>query len=85
VPMAREWQVPASGGELSEVVAEALRDGPQVITQHGTATAIVLSYEEYRRLLLHSQPLSEFFRDSPLVGIDLDLTRDEGRARDIAL
>jgi prevent-host-death family protein len=83
--MARPWQVPESGSELSEVVAEALRDGPQVITQHGTATAVVISYDEYRRLLLERQSLSAFFRQSPLVGVELDLARDGGRARDIAL
>lgn len=82
--MAKSWQV-AETGELSDVVAEALRDGPQVITQHGAATAVVLSYEEYRRLLLERQPLSAFFRQSPLVGVDLDLTRDDGRGRDISL
>jgi antitoxin Phd len=83
--MARSWPVPESGSELSEVVAEALRDGPQVITQQGTATAVVLSYDEYRRLLLEQQPLSAFFRQSPLVGIDLELARDDGLARDVSL
>jgi antitoxin Phd len=83
--MSKAWQVPESGGELSEIVAEALRDGPQVLTQQGTATAVVLSYDEYRRLLIERQPISTFFRQSPLVGLDLDLARDEGHAREISL
>ena len=83
--MVRAWQLPETESDLSEVVAEALRDGPQVITQHGTATAVVLSFDEYRRLLVEWQPLSAFFRQSPLVGVELDLARDEGRARDISL
>jgi antitoxin Phd len=78
----RVWQLQEAKNKFSEVVEEALHHGPQVITKRGVETAIVLSYAEYRKMLLNQQKLSDFFRESPLVGMDLDLTRDTSPPRD---
>ena len=84
--MARVWQLQEAKNKLSEVVDEALSNGPQVITKRGVETAIVLSYADYRKLLLNQQKLSDFFRESPLVDVDIDLTRDTSPNRaDITL
>jgi len=79
--MAHMWQLQEAKNRFSEVVDEALKHGPQVITRHGVETAIVLSYREYRKLLLRQKKLSDFFRESPLVGANLDLTRDRSPSR----
>ncbi len=84
--MARVWQLQEAKNKLSEVVDEALTHGPQVITKRGVEAVIVLSYAEYRKLMLSQQRLSAFFRESPLAEVDLDLTRDTGPLRaDISL
>ena len=84
--MARTWQLQEAKNKFSEVVEEALRHGPQVITRRGVETAIVLSYAEYRKLALNQKKLSDFFRESPLAEADLDLTRDtSGRRTDVVL
>ena len=84
--MARVWQLQEAKNKFSEVVDEALKHGPQVITKRGVETVIVLSYTEYRQMTLTQKKLSDFFRDSPLVAVDLDLTRDKSGPRaDIAL
>jgi antitoxin Phd len=84
--MKRVWQLQEAKNKFSEVVEEALSDGPQVITKRGVEAVIVLSYSEYRKLLASQKKLSEFFRQSPLVGSDLDLNRDRSAVRpDIAL
>lgn len=84
--MARTWQLQEAKNKFSEVVEEALKHGPQVITRRGIETAIVLSYVEYRRLALSQKKLSDFFRESPMAGVDLDLTRDtSSRRSDIVL
>jgi prevent-host-death family protein len=80
--MARTWQLQEAKNRFSEVVEEALKHGPQVITRRGVETAIVLSYAEYRKMQLNQQKLSDFFRTSPLVGVDLDVTRDTSPPRD---
>jgi antitoxin Phd len=84
--MIRVWQLQEAKNKFSEVVEEALKHGPQVITRRGVETAIVLSYAEYRKLALNQKKLSDFFRESPLAEVDLDLTRDmSSRQSDIVL
>ncbi len=74
--MSRLWQLQEAKSRLSELVDEALREGPQVITRRGVETAVLLSYADYQQMLLSQSKLSDFFRQSPLVGADLDLSRD---------
>lgn len=81
----RTWQIQEAKNKFSEVVEEATRRGPQVVTRRGVETAVVLSYDEYRALLVGQRKLSEFFGESPLAGLELDLARDEGPARDVRL
>ncbi len=83
--MARVWQLQEAKNKFSEVVDEAVNHGPQLITKRGVETAIVLSYADYRKLLLQQQKLSDFFRESPLVGLNLDLQRDTSPTREDVL
>lgn len=80
--MSEVWQLQEAKSKFSEVVEEALRDGPQVITRRGVKTAVLLSYTDYQQMFLKQQKLSDFFRQSPLVGVDLDLSRDQSPIRD---
>lgn len=80
--MPRTWQLQDAKNRLSEVVQQAISRGPQVITKRGVETAVILSYAEYRRLQLGQAKLSDFFRQSPLVEADLDLSRDRSPLRD---
>jgi antitoxin Phd len=84
--MARRWQLQEAKNRFSEVVEEALKRGPQVITRRGVETAVVLGYGDYRRMVLDRQKLSDFFRESPLAGVELELERDRSPARgDVSL
>lgn len=80
--MTNTWQLQEAKNKFSEVVEAALSDGPQVITKRGVETAVVMSYKEYRKMTLKQKKLSEFFRESPLVGSGIDLTRDDSPLRD---
>jgi len=80
--MKRAWQIQEAKNKLSEVVEEAIHHGPQVITKRGVEIAVMLSYVEYRKMISSQKKLSDFFRESPLVGIDLDLARDKNGSRD---
>jgi prevent-host-death family protein len=80
--MTHTWQLQEAKNRFSRVVENALSHGPQIITRRGVEIAIVLSYAEYQRMLASRQRLSDFFRESPLAGVDLDLTRDTSDARD---
>ena len=68
---------------LNELIAAAGTGKPQIITSNGSEAAVLISYEEYRRLKARQKSLVEFLRESPLNGSEIDLERsqaDAGRA-----
>ena len=79
------WQLQEAKNRFSEVVNKALKEGPQTVTRHGEEVVVILSKAEYNRLIKSQTSLVEFFRQSPLVGVDLDLERDASLLRDINL
>lgn len=83
--MNHSWQLQEAKNRFSEVVDEALTHGPQTVTRHGREVVVVLSIEEYRRMKQPQKNLFQFFQESPLYGLDLDLTRSKELPRDIDL
>jgi prevent-host-death family protein len=79
------WQLQEAKNRFSEVVNKALEEGPQTVTRHGEEIVIILSKAEYNRLVKSQTSLLEFFRKSPLVGIELELERDSSVPRDVDL
>jgi antitoxin Phd len=83
-----EWQVQTAKAKFSEVFRLARTEGPQRITRQGKEGVVMISEEQYDRLTAKSrQPKSivQFFRESPLMGADLDLERDQDPGRDLEL
>lgn len=81
----REWQLQEAKNRLSQVVDSALHDGPQTITLRGKPTAVVISFEEYRKLTLPRVGLTAFFEQSPLYGVELDVSRSSDLPREVDL
>ena len=79
------WQLQEAKNRLSEVVRKARSEGPQIITLHGSAAAVVVSAQDYGRLSRPKGKLVDFFRSSPLVGTKLSLTRSRDTGRKIDL
>jgi prevent-host-death family protein len=79
------WQLQEAKNRLSELVRKARSEGPQVITLHGADAAVVVSAQEFGRMSRPKGKLVDFFRGSPLVGVELTLTRsrDTGRVIDL--
>lgn len=80
--MEKQWTSSEAKNKFSEVIDKAISQGPQVVTRRGKEVAVILSLDEYRRLRKASISLVGFFRDSPLVGVDLDLERDKTSPRE---
>jgi len=85
--VAREnkWQLQEAKNRLSRVVEQALEEGPQTITLRGKPAAVVLSVKDFEKLTRPSQSLSEFFKRSPLQGVNLDLKRSKDLDRKVDL
>jgi antitoxin Phd len=84
----KTWQVQTAKARFSEVFRLARTKGPQRITRQGRECVVMIAEEEYDLLAARSrQPKSlvQFFRESPLVGVDLDLDRARDIGREIQL
>jgi prevent-host-death family protein len=78
------WQVQEAKARFSEVVEEARKKGPQIITKHGTERAVVLSVEDFRALTAHKPGLKEYLLGGPKVD-DFEMERDRDTGREIGL
>jgi antitoxin Phd len=81
----RRWQLQEAKNKFSRLVELARQDGPQIVTKHGQEAAVLLSIDEYRRLVRPKTSLVQFFQKSPLADVELDLTRSKETSRDIEL
>lgn len=82
------WQIQSAKARFSEVFRRARSEGPQRITRQGKEGVVMVAEEQFDRLVGKShQPkdLVQFFRQSPLVGVELELERDRDPGRDIDL
>ncbi len=80
-----KWQLQEAKNRLSEVVRKARSEGPQIITLHGADAAVVVSARDFGRLSRRKGRLVDFFRRSPLVGIEIEFSRSKDAGRKIEL
>jgi antitoxin Phd len=59
------------------LIDRAVSNGPQIVTRRGEEVVVVLSREEYDRLSRGRSRLVDFFRQSPLAGVELDLAEED--------
>jgi antitoxin Phd len=60
------WPLQDAKAKLSEVIKTAKKNGPQIITQRGVKSAVVVPFEEWERTQQHNKPtLLEILRSAP--------------------
>jgi antitoxin Phd len=82
------WQIQTAKARFSKVFRRARTEGPQLITRQGKEGVVMISDVQYDQLVGRShQPKSlvQFFQESPLVGVELDLARQKDEGRKIEL
>jgi antitoxin Phd len=80
------WQLQTAKARFSEVFRLARAIGPQLITRHGREAVVVLSLEHFNQLVAREprpSSLVEFFAESPLAGLQLNLERSKDAGRQI--
>lgn len=84
----KKWKLEDAKNRFSEVVREALAEGPQLVTRSGRDAVVVMSAVEYDRLSA-PRDLVRFLRDSPLAEAmaagELELDRLAEPAREVEL
>ncbi len=68
----------------SEMVRQAVAERQQEVTVRGQG-AVVVSKAAYEQLTAHKPSLVEFIRQSPLMGVELDLERNNSLNREFEL
>jgi antitoxin Phd len=77
------WQLQEAKNKFSEVVDQAVKNGPQEITRHGKKTVVILSIRDYQSLLGRKGTLADFFKHSPLGEITIERNKDLPRRVDL--
>jgi antitoxin Phd len=83
--MQHTWALQEAKNRFSELVEQALHDGPQVVTRRGKEAVVVLSVEAFHKLTAKQESLVTFLRNSPLARVELDLERTPDYGREVTL
>lgn len=79
------WPVADAKARLSEVIDQAISNGPQTITRNGRDAVVVVSVDEWKRKARRKGNLAEFFATSPLRGSRLLVERSKDRGGRVKL
>ena len=79
------WSVAEAKAKFSKVIEEARTHAPQVITRNGQPAVVVVSAEEWERKTKRRGTLVDFLINSPLKGVELDLSRPKEKPRSLSL
>jgi antitoxin Phd len=83
--MNNTWQLQDAKSMFSQLVETAMQSEPQFVTKHGNNAVVVISFEDYKRMIKPDEDLITFLRNSPLVEFDLDTDRSKELPRDVQL
>lgn len=78
-----KWQIQQAKARFSEMIERALNEGPQTVTRHGKAVAVLVPADEYRRLRTGGGNFKAFLAKAPLQGVEIRRSRDTGRVVDL--
>ena len=79
------WPLQDAKARLSELVKEAVSNGPQTITLRGEPAVVVIAQRDYQRMRRSTGSFVDFIRRSPLRGAALQVMRDRSLPRDVDL
>jgi len=83
--MGRTWQLQEAKNKFSKLVEKAQHEGPQFVTKHGKESVVVLSVDEYKKIVKPKSNLVQFIQTSPLSKTPIDIERDKNLGRDVEL
>jgi prevent-host-death family protein len=79
------WQLQDAKNKFSKLVEKAQSEGPQFVTKHGKESVVVISMEEYQKMVKPKSNLYQFIQASPLSETSIIIERDKSTARNIEL
>jgi len=79
------WQLQDAKSKFSQLVDSAMHREPQFVTKHGNNAVVILSFEDYQKIIKPPTDLVTFLRRSPLMEVELDISRNSDLPRKIEL
>ncbi|HCR85461.1 MAG TPA: type II toxin-antitoxin system prevent-host-death family antitoxin [Alphaproteobacteria bacterium] len=70
--------------KLSQFVAN-IEQEPISITVHGEERAVLISKSQFDKITNKGRSLYSFLRESPLMGLDIDIKRQKSKKRKVKL
>ena len=83
--MNNEWQLQEAKDNFSQLIKRAANGDAQIVTVHGTPTAVVVSAKEYICLTRRRDKLSSALLQPELAAEDLDISLSRDAARTVEL
>lgn len=86
--MAKTWQLQEAKARFSQLVEEAMKGQPQVVTRRGRKAVVVLDWQTYARLTGADLSLREALRPSKLLAneeAEALFARPEAKPREVFL
>ncbi|MDA3938439.1 MAG: type II toxin-antitoxin system Phd/YefM family antitoxin [Spirochaetia bacterium] len=83
--MSNTWQLQDAKSKFSMLVENAIHHEPQFVTRHGNNAVVIVSFEDYKKITKPETDLVSFLGNSPLAGVDMDISRNKDLPREIEL
>jgi prevent-host-death family protein len=72
----KTWPLQDAKNQFSQLVELAETEGPQTVTRHGDPVAVVVSADEFKKMIRPKESVVEFFAPLKGSGIRLERRRD---------
>ncbi len=79
------WQLQEAKNKFSQLVECAMHNEPQFVTKHGDNAVVIISFEDYKKITKFETDLVTFLRNSPLLGVELDISSNSDLTRETEL
>jgi antitoxin Phd len=83
--MENVWQLNDAKKKFSKLIEKTQCEVPQIVTKHGKECIVILSIEEYQKMIQSKTSLVKFFQEAPLAKSALIIDRDKSTSRDAEL
>ncbi len=81
--MITTWKLQDAKARFSQVVEDALKIGPQLVTRRGRKAVVVVSVDKYQELISNKPSFKEFLLNCPKMGDDFELERQKDFPRSV--
>jgi len=81
--MKTSWKLQDAKAKFSQLVEDALKIGPQIVTRRGKKTVVILSVEKYEKLTSKKPTLKAFLLNCPKMDDDFEFQRQKDYPRSI--